>query len=92
MDPIDAKDAAKLFSVPDFAGDACKAITSHVKGAVAGVQFDNFHKVCVSDWRVYMSVCMFMTVYVCLHMCAYVSVFVYMSVYACICVSVCINL
>ena len=47
MDPSDAKDAAKLFSVPDFVGDACKAIASRVRGAVAGVQFDDFHMVCV---------------------------------------------
>lgn len=39
------KDAAKLFSVPDFVGDACKAIASRIRGAVAGVQFDDFHKV-----------------------------------------------
>ena len=49
MDRSDAKDAAKLFSVPDFVGDACKAIASRVRGAVAGVQFDDFHKVC-SVW------------------------------------------
>lgn len=36
--------AAKLFSVPDFIGDACKAIASRIRGAVAGVQFDDFHK------------------------------------------------
>ena len=36
---------AKLFSVPDFTGDACKAIASRVRGAVAQVQFDDFHKV-----------------------------------------------
>ena len=35
----------KLFSVPDFVGDACKAIASRIRGAVAGVQFDDFHKV-----------------------------------------------
>ena len=34
----------KIFSVPDFVGDACKAIASRVRGAVAGVQFDDFHK------------------------------------------------
>lgn len=34
----------KLFSVPDFVGDACKAIASRIRGAVAGVQFDDFHK------------------------------------------------
>jgi len=36
-----------LFSVPDFVGDACKAIASRIRGAVAGVQFDDFHKVCI---------------------------------------------
>ena len=41
------KEASKIFSVPDFVGDACKAIASRVRGAVAGVQFDDFHKVCV---------------------------------------------
>lgn len=39
-----AKESAKLFSVPDFVGDACKAIASRIRGAVAGVQFDDFHK------------------------------------------------
>ncbi|XP_071322119.1 major vault protein [Trachinotus anak] len=42
--PADAADAAALFSVPDFVGDACKAIASRVRGAVASVQFDDFHK------------------------------------------------
>lgn len=37
-------EAAKLFSVPDFVGDACKAIASRIRGAVAAVQFDDFHK------------------------------------------------
>ncbi|XP_065830382.1 major vault protein-like isoform X2 [Oscarella lobularis] len=37
-------EAFKLFSVPDFVGDACKAIASRVRGAVAQVQFDDFHK------------------------------------------------
>ncbi|XP_076153724.1 major vault protein [Alosa pseudoharengus] len=36
--------AATLFSVPDFVGDACKAIASRIRGAVASVQFDDFHK------------------------------------------------
>ncbi|KAG9350003.1 hypothetical protein JZ751_026356 [Albula glossodonta] len=35
---------AAVFSVPDFIGDACKAIASRVRGAVAAVQFDDFHK------------------------------------------------
>lgn len=38
------EEAAKIFSVPDFTGDACKAIASRVRGAVAQVQFDDFHK------------------------------------------------
>jgi major vault protein len=40
----DTKEAAKLFSVPDFVGDACKAIASRVRGAVAQCKFDDFHK------------------------------------------------
>ena len=40
----DEKEAAKLFSVPDFVGDAAKAIASRVRGTVAGTQFDDFHK------------------------------------------------
>ncbi|XP_031155882.1 major vault protein [Sander lucioperca] len=42
--PVDLADAAALFSVPDFVGDSCKAIASRVRGAVASVQFDDFHK------------------------------------------------
>lgn len=42
--PAEPADAAALFSVPDFVGDACKAIASRVRGAVASVQFDDFHK------------------------------------------------
>lgn len=41
----DPAQAATLFSVPDFVGDACKAIASRIRGAVASVQFDDFHKV-----------------------------------------------
>ncbi|KAH3882664.1 major vault protein-like [Dreissena polymorpha] len=37
-------EAAMIFSVPDFVGDACKAIASRVRGAVAQVPFDDFHK------------------------------------------------
>ncbi|KFO36290.1 Major vault protein [Fukomys damarensis] len=43
-DRDDPREAAKLFSVPDFVGDACKAIASRVRGAVASVSFDDFHK------------------------------------------------
>jgi len=35
---------SRLFQVPDFVGDSCKAIASRVRGAVAGVSFDLFHK------------------------------------------------
>jgi len=40
----DPADGAKLFSVPDFIGDSCKAIASRIRGAVASVKFDDFHK------------------------------------------------
>eukprot|EP00794_Sanderia_malayensis_P013890 gene13890-15338_t len=43
-DPKSEDDKAKLFSVPDFVGDLSKAIASRVRGAVAGVKFDDFHK------------------------------------------------
>jgi major vault protein len=39
-----SKDTDKIFAVPDFVGDACKAIASRVRGAVAGHSFDEFHK------------------------------------------------
>jgi len=38
------EDAIKIFQVPDFVGDSCKAIASRVRGTVASVSFDNFHK------------------------------------------------
>jgi len=34
----------RVFRVPDFVGDACKAIASRVRGAVAAVSFDRFHR------------------------------------------------
>jgi len=40
----DDPDVENVFSVPDFVGDACKAIASRVRGAVAGHSFDEFHK------------------------------------------------
>jgi major vault protein len=36
--------ARLLFSVPDFVGDMCKTLASRIRGAVAGVTFDEFHK------------------------------------------------
>lgn len=38
------REAARVFSVLDFVGDSCKAIASRIRGAVASVQFDDFHK------------------------------------------------
>eukprot|EP01124_Arcella_intermedia_P015063 TRINITY_DN215_c0_g1_i1.p1 TRINITY_DN215_c0_g1~~TRINITY_DN215_c0_g1_i1.p1 ORF type:complete len:822 (+),score=121.89 TRINITY_DN215_c0_g1_i1:116-2581(+) len=43
-DPNDENKSAAIFSVPDFVGDACKAIASRVRGIVAAHSFDNFHK------------------------------------------------
>lgn len=44
VDKEDSDSAAKIFSVPDFVGDACKAIASRVRGSVAQVPFDQFHR------------------------------------------------
>jgi len=44
VDKSNPVSAAKIFQVPDFVGDSCKAIASRVRGAVAGVSFDAFHK------------------------------------------------
>jgi major vault protein len=38
------EDISKIFAVPDFVGDACKAIASRVRGAVASSSFDAFHR------------------------------------------------
>ncbi len=37
-------DINRIFTVRDFVGDACKAIASRVRGAVASESFDSFHK------------------------------------------------
>lgn len=44
VDKSSEEDAARLFAVPDFVGDMCKAVASRIRGAVAQVQFDDFHK------------------------------------------------
>jgi len=44
IDKKKEEDATKLFSVPDFIGDFCKAIASRVRGSVAAQSFDHFHK------------------------------------------------
>jgi major vault protein len=44
LDKTNVEDCKRLFQVPDFVGDSCKAIASRVRGAVAGVSFDAFHR------------------------------------------------
>merc|ERR1712000_498694 len=41
---VEDRENATFFSVPDFVGDACKAMASNIRGAVASVPFDEFHK------------------------------------------------
>ncbi|MBN2004440.1 MAG: colicin uptake protein [Anaerolineae bacterium] len=40
----DTNAVSRLFQVPDFVGDACKAVASRVRGAVAGSRFEEFHR------------------------------------------------
>jgi len=44
VDRTSKEQATMLFSIPDFVGDACKALASSVRGAVAQQTFDDFHK------------------------------------------------
>jgi len=44
IDIRNVADAERIFQVPDFVGDGCKAIASRVRGAVAQASFDDFHK------------------------------------------------
>jgi major vault protein len=44
VDKNDHDNSVAIFNVPDFVGDACKAIASRVRGTVAQHSFDNFHK------------------------------------------------
>ncbi|KDO25212.1 hypothetical protein SPRG_09465 [Saprolegnia parasitica CBS 223.65] len=41
---VPTENAAKIFSVRDFTGDACKTLASRIRGAVAVETFDHFHK------------------------------------------------
>lgn len=43
-DKKDTTASASLFAVPDFVGDSCKALASRIRGAVASVPFDDFHR------------------------------------------------
>ncbi|KAJ5071610.1 major vault protein [Anaeramoeba ignava] len=38
------EEATKIFQVPDFIGDMCKAVSSRVRGRVAATPFDEFHQ------------------------------------------------
>jgi len=44
VDKENQADAGKIFQVHDFVGDGTKTIASRVRGAVARVTFDEFHK------------------------------------------------
>jgi major vault protein len=44
IDRENAKQCRDLFSIRDFVGDACKRISSRIRGAVSAVSFDSFHK------------------------------------------------
>jgi major vault protein len=44
VDRDNEEECRKLFLVKDFVGDACKRISSRIRGCVSAVTFDNFHK------------------------------------------------
>ena len=44
IDRKDPEDSAKIFAVKDFIGDLCNIMASKVRSAVAGADFDTFHK------------------------------------------------
>uniref|UniRef100_A0A7S3JLK9 Major vault protein n=1 Tax=Euplotes harpa TaxID=151035 RepID=A0A7S3JLK9_9SPIT len=44
IDKTDVKSASKIFNVRDFIGDCCTQVASRVRGAVAAITFENFHK------------------------------------------------
>jgi len=44
VDKNNQNQSTKIFQVPDFVGDSCKAIASRVRAAVASTTFDVFHK------------------------------------------------
>jgi major vault protein len=44
VNKAEKEDTEKIFQVPDFVGDGCKAIAARVRGAVAQASFDDFHK------------------------------------------------
>lgn len=44
VDKESQEDASKIFAVKDFVGDLCNTMASIIRGAVASVDFDTFHK------------------------------------------------
>lgn len=44
IDKDDPQSASKIFNVRDFIGDCCTQVASKVRGAVASITFENFHK------------------------------------------------
>ena len=44
VDKENEESCKKIFTVKDFVGDACKRISSRIRGAVSAVTSDNFHK------------------------------------------------
>jgi len=44
VDHKNEEEVHRLFQVPDFVGDACKAVASRVRGCVAACKFDDFHR------------------------------------------------
>jgi major vault protein len=44
VDRNDLNSASKIFAVKDFVGDTCKAVAARIRGAVAAVNFDKFHR------------------------------------------------
>ena len=96
VDPSDVKDAAKLFSVPDFVGDACKAIVSRVRGAMVYTRFICVCKQAYGCLYVCMHVFLYSSLlYVCLCLLLCFIQYVYLSVYyvtVSVCVYVCLCL
>lgn len=41
---IEQEDVGKIFNVKDFVGDACSFIASKIRGVIAGIKFEEFHK------------------------------------------------
>ncbi len=51
IDPSKSDSSNKIFNVKDFVGDACSAIASKVRGEVASLSFETFHKLSARNIR-----------------------------------------